>query len=333
MAFDIDQVRTGVEGYTLPAAEPFPERLPRLQSSEATTSQHEEVEAGQRRRPRTRKEITIDGEGTQLRTAELQRWQVEYIENMHVARSHKAHIKDNNMARKRAAAWVFGNGVGGIGQNFGSSNLPNPLAMFAGDALWQAITGISATAATPGRKRGSEEVASEGDGRRVRRRSNEQEVGRGDDDGLHVFQDDVCSMSLGSHELVLTYCRTLRLAVMPCHSWKTARRKCPGTSALPFKAPSVALVWALFGLRGLAPPPIRALVSPASAASLPVEDFQALSRWAHLIGECPITNPVHHHWQAGVVHFKLSRAWRTIGWPELYLAMTMSLSSTAQPLL
>ena len=107
-----------------------------------------------------------------------------------------ARTKDQNksaaQARKNAAFWVLGQGVGGVEANFGNDTFPHPLSVFSGETLLQ-ILGRRQTSPT-GSKRARSESAdldeAEG-GRRVRARGeDEEDVARGEEGPVYGFDDD-----------------------------------------------------------------------------------------------------------------------------------------------
>ena len=163
------------------------------------------VQAPVRRRPRGRKPLPVDNV-QEVRNAQLSAWNNDYLENMAADARTKLNHRQTFQAKKNAAAWVFGNGINGIGTKFGGPQSAllaiNPLSMFAGDALRHALTGLSLTVA--GQKHPRPEEAAEdedervgsSEGRRTRPRSDEgsQEHGRGDE-GLDLEEDVTRSVS------------------------------------------------------------------------------------------------------------------------------------------
>ena len=188
----------------LPLAEPFPEMTAQrdgiLKSSSEVSGEEEpdSAEAAQVRKTRGRRALPLDTV-TELRNSDLAQWNTNYATNMKEAARHKVQHKQVLQAKKNAAAWVFGNGLGGVGTGFSIPDLRGPFNMFAGDQLYEALTGIQLNAA--GRKRGRDDDeggTSGSEGRRTRPRSEgEEQVGRGealnkgDDDVLPQFDDNV----------------------------------------------------------------------------------------------------------------------------------------------
>lgn len=152
-------------------------------ASDAVTE--EETATAPAVRSRKRKVIGLDQE-QELRNQDLSGWSNNYLTQMQQVTNGKAQTRSNALAKKNADFWVFQNGVGGLGSTFGQEAIPEPLRMFTGNALLQALTGLRITVS--GEKHPREEDGEEAeadaseDGRRVRSRSGEGEMGRGDDD-------------------------------------------------------------------------------------------------------------------------------------------------------
>lgn len=202
----------------LPPAEPFPDRKARAGASRSqsflksssTIPEEEGSESAeaQARKWRGRKEILID-EAPELRNSDLTQWSTNYVANMAEAARQKLQHKLPHQARKNAAAWVFGSGINGVGIGTTNINIRNPLDMFAGDTLIEALTGVTTRHTRQKRPRtDDEDHASEGSERRTRLRTAEEEIGRGeslilgDDSMAPIFGDDVrCNISLWPFEL------------------------------------------------------------------------------------------------------------------------------------
>ncbi|KAL8808536.1 MAG: hypothetical protein Q9182_000087 [Xanthomendoza sp. 2 TL-2023] len=214
MDLDVILPRADDENLMLPQAEAFPpfdhqaragtgflrsSAVPQGESSSETAL------ARQQRKPRGRKVLPSDPT-QELRNSDLAQWHNDYLANMENAKKAKLHKKASATAKHNAASWVFGAGIGGVGLGRGPSQLKGPLAdMFAGDALMQALTGNSTSAA--GKKRsqsGSEADGTDAEERRVRMREGEEEFGR--TPGFHLEDDDTLALlgneaiELGRHE-------------------------------------------------------------------------------------------------------------------------------------
>ncbi|KAL8820167.1 MAG: hypothetical protein Q9223_001557 [Gallowayella weberi] len=211
MDLDVNLPRADDEGLILPPAEAFPpfdyearagtgflrsSAVPQGESSSETAL------ARQQRKPRGRKVLPSDPI-QELRNSDLAQWNTDYLVNMENAKKAKLQKKASATAKRNAASWVFGAGIGGVGLGRGPSQLKGPLAdMFAGDALMQALTGTSIAAAGKKRSRsGSEASDTNAEERRVRMREGEEEYGRAP--GFHLEDDDTGAL-LGNEVRRLT---------------------------------------------------------------------------------------------------------------------------------
>lgn len=172
----------------LPDAEAFPEMVSQVPTAENFRSLSEVYEeesssasadAPLRPRRRAPKALPYDN-APELRNADLAYWNDNYVSNMandtHAKMQHRA----TKVSKQNAAFWVGGCGVGGTGSMIRNSSLNNPLNMFAGDALIEALTGV--VASISGRKRNRDEEgdrASDSEERRVRMRDGvDDQLGR-----------------------------------------------------------------------------------------------------------------------------------------------------------
>ncbi|KAJ5110048.1 hypothetical protein N7532_002693 [Penicillium argentinense] len=89
---------------------------------------------------RPAREIVPD-EKTSLRNTDLANWNQNYLANMAQANKQKQHNKLPTIAKKNAAFWVYGQGLGSVGKGLGAQPEPHPLAMFSGIKLFQSIGG------------------------------------------------------------------------------------------------------------------------------------------------------------------------------------------------
>ncbi|KAL9624681.1 MAG: hypothetical protein Q9160_001035 [Pyrenula sp. 1 TL-2023] len=180
----------------LPPAEPF-----EVQGGKAATADQPQMmqpeqrsssvaEAPQRRR---RFKTTISDVRPELLNRDLAQWNEGYLANMANAARLKQQHKLAAQAKKNAAFWVLGQGIGEVGIGLGSERIPAPLDIFSGDRLLSALMGEEV-----GRKHArSTSGGSESDesGRRVRARG-EGELGRGEmimsDEGIGPeFAEDI----------------------------------------------------------------------------------------------------------------------------------------------
>lgn len=213
MNIDLDLPKFDDDDLRLPDAEAFPAQSlgreePHRLSSEIPREHEssESAEAPMRRRRREPRELATDAR-QELRNADLAAWKDNYLANMSEAAQHKANHKASSVAKKNAAFWVVGSGIGGVGARLGSPTFKSPLDMFAGDAMMEALTGVPITnSSSTTRKRGredEEDETSDNDGRRVRPRDVEdQQIGRGDaivipdDETMEIPGSDVSKKSL-----------------------------------------------------------------------------------------------------------------------------------------
>ena len=185
----------------LPQAEPFPllgAQAPaapnRLRSSSEARQEESSIsaEAPARRRPRLPRVLEMDDQRS-LRNSDLASWNNDYATNMADAAHVKLQHRLPTIAKKNAAFWVYGAGIGGVGTDAvltTRSRTADPLSIFAGDSLMTALTGIDPS--TTGRKRShgeDEEQESDSETRRIRARGEESsQLGRGDN--LPIAEDE-----------------------------------------------------------------------------------------------------------------------------------------------
>ena len=204
---DIDLPRLDDDQGILPEAEAFPTTAPQApaetgflrSSSEAPQESSESAEAPARRRVARPKYLPMD-QLRSLRNNDLASWNNNYVLNMAGAAQSKQQHKVAVLAKRNAAFFVYGAGIGGVGQGLGESKFPSPLDMFAGDRLMTALTGLEPV--PRGRKRfrteeeEEDEHESESEGRRVRAREDDgDEAGRGDN--LALGEEDTMDMGMG----------------------------------------------------------------------------------------------------------------------------------------
>lgn len=185
-------------------ARPNNTTTPRMQSSrpddiapenEGENNQdNQEVTTYQARRARVPRVVPVDDQ-TALRNTELAQINNEYVQNMLAVLKQKEQNKLPAQAKKNAAFWVFGQGIGSVGVGLGASHMLHPLCAFSGDELHALLSPENKRKARKrGRRAGDhdEESGSDSDGRRVRARGeSEEQIGRGNGQ-VH----DVCSPSL-----------------------------------------------------------------------------------------------------------------------------------------
>ena len=198
MDLDLDLPRID-DNVVLPEAEAFPidaleapagsgnlalsSRVHREQGSS------EPAETPPQRKRRAPKRLPVD-ERQELHNTDLTQWNNDYTANMADATAAKISRKAPFLAKKNAAFWVLGVGIGGVGAGLGSSKFQSPLGIFAGDSMMEALTGIKIY--TSGQKRGRDDEDdhdSDSETRRTRMRDGDwDQIGRGngklDDDGI-----------------------------------------------------------------------------------------------------------------------------------------------------
>ncbi|KAK8240208.1 Rad21/Rec8 N terminal domain-containing protein [Phyllosticta capitalensis] len=175
-------------------AQKSPSRGP---ASEATRSDHEIAQQratfnAMRVAPqRQRKSRVIPFDTTmELRNSDLMAWQRDYLQNMVQAAQHKFNLRVAAQAKKNAEYWVLGRGLGGIGAISGLTGIPGPLDMFKGEELLRSL-GINREPAPQKKRRHRESTGGdEPEDRRVRQRSDEDELGRGMEDDAVVYHGD-----------------------------------------------------------------------------------------------------------------------------------------------
>lgn len=117
-----------------------------------------------------------------LRNTEMAQLNSNYVQNMAAASKQKQRNKLPTLAKKRAAFWVFGQGIGSVGVGVGLSQVTHPLHSFSGKQLYEKLLDES-----NGRVRKRVHPSIEGgdpdlDTRRVRPRlEDEDQIGRHDD--------------------------------------------------------------------------------------------------------------------------------------------------------
>lgn len=135
------------------------------------------------------KQISNDAH-PELSNKELSEWNEKYLENMAKAHTYKKNNRSLTQAKKYAAFWIEGQGIGQVKVKFGDDRIPHPLAIFSGRALLDALSGTNTSSS--GSKRSYDEIFESDDAssrRRVRSRNEEQQFD--DDDGLIIQGDDI----------------------------------------------------------------------------------------------------------------------------------------------
>ncbi|KAI4715923.1 hypothetical protein E4T48_07900 [Aureobasidium sp. EXF-10727] len=188
--YDDDPLPTYQDDVDMQDVEPF---APRATAQQADTddpaaSQGQEAQSqtssttasAPAARTRVPKPLPQDQE-LELHNSDLQSWDREYLDNQLRATQHKLQNKSLVLARKNAEFWVLQNGIGGLGAVYqgAEQHMPEPLRMFSGNALLEALTGIRLTIAGTKHPRDIDSNPEDQE-RRVRSRSDD-EVGRAAD--------------------------------------------------------------------------------------------------------------------------------------------------------
>ena len=189
----------------LPPARPFSPRLPgdhdqhieqaNEHSQRATSmldTEHTTSSASApQRRVQAVRAIEADAR-PELTNRQLGEWSTNYLANMAEATSLKEQARSLAQAKKNAAFWVLGQGIGGVEASFGADRMSHPLAIFSGQALLDALVGTTTSPAGTKRARGQlYEDDEEEQTRRVRPRGEEEEqVGRGEEGEVMLGQDE-----------------------------------------------------------------------------------------------------------------------------------------------
>ncbi len=105
----------------------------------------EDGEIGRTREVRARQRIRqvnpiISDDSTTLRNTDLAKWNDEYAINMAHAMKQKNQNKLPTLAKKNAAFWVFGLGIGAVGMGLAKHHEDLPLKEYSGEALYDLVT-------------------------------------------------------------------------------------------------------------------------------------------------------------------------------------------------
>jgi hypothetical protein len=170
----------GLEGDDQPQRHSSQDRVLSIEESSSESAEARQV----KRRPRAPKVLVADKQ-LELKSSEMKIWQNDYLDRMEKAR--KETKEEKNQFKKNAFTFVFG-GLNGIGGGIGSSKIPSPLDMFAGESLLALITGKSVAEATikKSKKRKADNDNSTLEPKRVR----ESEQGRNSTDFENAISND-----------------------------------------------------------------------------------------------------------------------------------------------
>ncbi|KAJ5825347.1 hypothetical protein N7474_002485 [Penicillium riverlandense] len=98
-----------------------------------------EVRETRVRQARRETKSIIADSNTTIRNADLAQWNEEYGSNMAQARKQKQLNKIPTLAKKNAAFWVFGKGIGSVGMGLGVDHETHPLKCYSGDELYDVV--------------------------------------------------------------------------------------------------------------------------------------------------------------------------------------------------
>lgn len=197
MQMDDDLVLPDAEAF-----DPMPPAPPGLLenpegSDEITTdpSTEESIVLPKKKRQAPLKKAVFDQEDINYRNSDFKEWQNNYVDNMKAATRAKNVLKDRNQAKANADAFLWGHGIGNIGDIVGAvKKADHPLALFGGDALRAFITNEPILETAPrGRKHARSRSPSRtpSEARTVRIRQSSADLPRGnDEEPLPAFDDD-----------------------------------------------------------------------------------------------------------------------------------------------
>lgn len=150
------------------------------------------VRVPQQRQKRASQYLQVDAR-QELTNDVLRGWTQDYLGNMEDARRVKRQHRNVFLAKKVAAYFVYGQGIGSVGAGMGQGKVAGPLIHFSGHELLEALL-----APTNGQKHARSPSPTLSEERRVRARSDEEERGRhgediamADDDGIVGMGDEV----------------------------------------------------------------------------------------------------------------------------------------------
>ena len=128
---------------------------------------------------------------TELSNKELHSWNENYLANMRAATRVKQQQVSHSEARKYAALWSSGQGLGRVAFAFGNDNEPHALSVFSGQSLWEMLQEHGSTTSTKrSRSPSGEGDDSENDSRRVKARlSSQEDMARGVENGIAMLAD------------------------------------------------------------------------------------------------------------------------------------------------
>ncbi|KAF1942013.1 hypothetical protein EJ02DRAFT_512039 [Clathrospora elynae] len=184
-----------IYGDDLPEGEAFSSAAQQQSSQHSEVVESSETFAAPMRRQRRAPRVLPTDAAVELRNKDLADWSDNYRQNMKSAARLKIQNRAAAQAKKNAEYYVWGAGIGGIGQQLINTKGPNPFDMFFGDNLFELVTGVSrkkVAGSKHDRDSGIDDATQE-ESRRVRQKSGEPEeqAGRGAvDEGLFLAGGD-----------------------------------------------------------------------------------------------------------------------------------------------
>lgn len=159
-------------------------------SSFTPSDEHSITAEAPQQRARSAKSLRPD-RFTELSNKELHSWNENYMANMQAAVRVKQQQVSHREARKYAALWSVGQGLGRVAFAFGNDSEPHPFAVFSGQSLWEMLQDHGSTNGTKRSWSHSDESDdSEDDSRRVKARfSSQEDMARGPGEGSAVLAD------------------------------------------------------------------------------------------------------------------------------------------------
>lgn len=213
--YDYDAPPVMDDGYhLLPAGRPLSphphQSDPRQSDSQQLSSEREEgseyATAPQRRKKRSAKVLKPD-RVAELHASEIRHFTEQYLTLMAESRAHKASTRHTGLAKKNANFYVWGQGLGGVGRQMRDAGLHDPLGIFYGDRLRNAVLGLTSESGQKRDRASLDDDTDSAEERRVRPRSSQDmEAGRGvtrgegtemiEEEGMDPFMEEEVRHSL-----------------------------------------------------------------------------------------------------------------------------------------
>lgn len=124
--------------------------LPGAEALAEETGLSEPTERERRVNQRTREaKILATDLVTTLRNTDLARWNNEYKANMVQAAKQKQLNRLPTIAKKNAAYWVFGKGIGAVGNGLDIPHIVHPLKSYSGEELYEPLPSSALPLSSP----------------------------------------------------------------------------------------------------------------------------------------------------------------------------------------